>query len=174
MRISFRWAKLTVPTLAACVFLASPAVQAASDDEETQKMVARLFEVIDIDAQFDQVVTPMVQQLLPIFLAANPNRQAGLTEILYEEISAGIKSHKASFISMTAAVYAKYFDAQDIGAIIAFYESPVGQKFLELQPQVMQESMRGGMQVGVAAAKEAMPKILQRVREAQMKVPDNL
>jgi len=41
-----------------------------------------------------------------------------------------------------ARLYASHFTEQDLKQILAFYKSPVGQKMLKEQPQVVDSSMK--------------------------------
>jgi len=45
-------------------------------------------------------------------------------------------------------IYQKHLSREDIGAILAFYSSPVGQKLLREQPAMMQEGMKVGGEIG--------------------------
>jgi uncharacterized protein len=52
-------------------------------------------------------------------------------------------------------VYDKYYSLEDLKAVNAFYESPVGQKVLSTLPQVMQESMQIGQAWGESVGRQA-------------------
>ena len=39
-------------------------------------------------------------------------------------------------------IYAKYFSEDDILQLIAFYETPLGQKMIEVMPQLTMDSMQ--------------------------------
>ena len=42
-------------------------------------------------------------------------------------------------------IYAKYFSEDDILQLIAFYETPLGQKMIEVMPQLTMDSMQVSM-----------------------------
>lgn len=58
------------------------------------------------------------------------------------------------FIGLVAPIYDKYLTHQDVLEMIAFYESPVGQKFVRLQPVMTQELMEVGQDWGEAMGQE--------------------
>jgi hypothetical protein len=37
-------------------------------------------------------------------------------------------------------IYDKYFSSDDLKELVAFYKSPIGEKFVKLMPQIYQES----------------------------------
>ena len=61
-----------------------------------------------------------------------------------------------SFLSEMAAVYDRHLTGEDIKALIAFYETPVGQKAVKVLPQVLSEAGeiggRRGEQMGLRVA----------------------
>ena len=44
-------------------------------------------------------------------------------------------------------IYQKHFTRQDISSIVAFYDSPTGQKFIREMPAMVQESMQANMAI---------------------------
>jgi hypothetical protein len=45
------------------------------------------------------------------------------------------------FLAELIPIYQRHFTKSDVDALIAFYESPVGKKFLREQPRVTEESL---------------------------------
>ena len=41
-------------------------------------------------------------------------------------------------------IYDKYFTHNDIRSLIRFYDSPIGRKFIKMQPYILTESMQAG------------------------------
>jgi hypothetical protein len=64
-------------------------------------------------------------------------------------------------MAATAEIYRKHFTSQDIAALVAFYRSPAGQKFLKEMPSLLQESTRAGGDI----MSERMPELLSGVEE---------
>ena len=59
-----------------------------------------------------------------------------------------------ALVDSVAAVYARTFTLQDLQQLAAFYETPVGQRFRDLQPKIVAESaaigQRWGARIGAA------------------------
>jgi hypothetical protein len=51
-------------------------------------------------------------------------------------------------IDAMVPIYQKHLTKEDLGAILAFYSSPVGQKLQREQPAMMQEGMQVGGEIG--------------------------
>ncbi|MEH2163945.1 MAG: DUF2059 domain-containing protein [Nostoc sp.] len=56
-------------------------------------------------------------------------------------------------------LYKKYFTNEEIKQLIAFYETPVGQKAITTLPQIVQDSNLIGIKYGTAVAKRALKKL---------------
>ena len=60
---------------------------------------------------------------------------------------------------MLTPVYKKRMSIEDLRAIIAFYNTPVGKKFAKETPGIMQESMQIGREWGMRIGKEMVSKL---------------
>ena len=56
-------------------------------------------------------------------------------------------------------LYEKYYNHEEILALIEFYETPVGRRIIEVQPQLAAESTLMGMEKGQQMAMEVMQKM---------------
>lgn len=71
-----------------------------------------------------------------------------LAEMNYEQVNQRIEG-----------IYNKYFTEEDIQGMIAFYQTPLGQKIISVLPQLAQESSKVGQQYGIEAATRAIKKL---------------
>jgi hypothetical protein len=60
-------------------------------------------------------------------------------------------------------IYDKYFTGDELIALIAFYESPLGKKVVGVLPQVYAESSTAGEKLGVEVQERAMERIRKEV-----------
>jgi hypothetical protein len=63
-------------------------------------------------------------------------------------------------------IYQRHFTVDDVNAIIAFQNSPVGKKMVSLQPVMMQESA----QALAPVQQRAMPELMKRLNERMEKI----
>lgn len=67
-----------------------------------------------------------------------------------------------SLINELSLIYAEHFTVEEMRGLIAFYESPLGQRFLEEQPHITQKSTRVGQRWGQAIAQRIAQEIQER------------
>ncbi len=69
-------------------------------------------------------------------------------------------------VEAAVTVYRRHLSKSDVEEMIRFYASPVGQKLLREQPQMIQESMKAG----VAIQQKRMDQIMAKIREGEQKM----
>jgi hypothetical protein len=62
-------------------------------------------------------------------------------------------------LELIIPVYDKYYSLEDLKQINAFYESPSGQRMVQVSPEVMKESMQIGQQWGSKLGKQVAEEI---------------
>jgi hypothetical protein len=68
-------------------------------------------------------------------------------------------------INAIVPIYQRHFTTADLDELIRFYSSPVGQKLLHEQPQLLQESMRAGAAIQQKRMDEIKAKIRERIEK---------
>ncbi|OGX18507.1 MAG: hypothetical protein A2Y04_03410 [Omnitrophica WOR_2 bacterium GWC2_45_7] len=103
--------------------------------------------------QFDNISTKKAKLILSL-IEANGTRRS--LEINIDQIVAKTpleskaqleELFKANEILETLIpIYDKYYDEKELEELIRFYQSPIGQKFLEVTPKIVDESMQANIQ----------------------------
>jgi hypothetical protein len=78
--------------------------------------------------------------------------------MLPEEVGAVFDAHIPAFVAQIIPVYHRYFSAEEIKGMIAFYSTDLGRKAISAMPGLMSESMMIGQKMGrraVAGARRA-------------------
>lgn len=88
------------------------------------------------------MVNQMKATLMEQFKQSSPN----LPPEMFKEMLAEMKAEDLE--EAIIPIYLKYFTADDINHLIAFYESPFGKKVTRVMPQILQESNEVGMNWG--------------------------
>jgi len=65
-------------------------------------------------------------------------------------------------VDMLAPIYEKHLTEEDLDALIKFYESPVGRRFIEKQPLILADSMKVGEQWGERLANDALAEMAKK------------
>ncbi len=125
--------------------LAQSAAKGASKTEDIRKLM-QLSGAGDLGAQ-------MAKQMIPALKQAAP----GVPEAFWSQFAAKIKGD--DLVDLIVPIYEKHLTADEVKQLITFYQSPVGKKMVQVQPQIVQESMDAGRQWGIKLAEEAMREI---------------
>ena len=64
-----------------------------------------------------------------------------------------------------AILYSSNFSAEELRAVTAFYKTPVGQKYLQKQPALAQQSMTVGQQFGQSIAADLQKRMIEELRK---------
>src|SRR5215472_7710054 len=94
-----------------------------------------------------QMVSTLIAQIVDGMKTSQPNipdRAVAIArEVLDTELTKAF-SGPQSMMPQIAAAYARHFTQEDIRAMVAFYESPIGRKMFQTMPVIVQESMAIG------------------------------
>jgi hypothetical protein len=142
-------------SLLVLLVVAAPALAQTKMDPEKEKKIRRVLEVTGAQRMMSQ----MAGQMIASFKKAQP----GVPEEFWNRFEEKFGSE--DLIDQLVPIYDKYYSKQDLDGLLAFYESPVGQKVLKTMPQVMQESM----QVGQAWGKQKAEEVIKEIKEYQSK-----
>jgi len=120
--------------------------------EATEAEIRRLLEVTGS--------ARIAQQVLATIIASIHQQQPEVPEEVWAEVLGEFKTEDVT--RNTIPIYKKYLTGEDIRGLIAFYESPVGRKLIEVQPQIVQESMAIGQKWGEDAAQRVFKRLQDR------------
>ncbi len=68
--------------------------------------------------------------------------------VFWDRFLTEVRNRRPEFESLMVDVYAHHFTTDELRQLIAFYQTPIGQKMVQEQPAVLQESMQAGRQFG--------------------------
>jgi uncharacterized protein len=115
--------------------------------------------------QFDEVMPLLARQLSTGFIAVAPDRADEIRQV-FMELTAKFVDRKNELIDQIATAYAEQLTLEDLNAITAFYRSPAGVKFVQVQPQMMRQALalgqRWGAQIGREIEAEARRELQKR------------
>ena len=90
---------------------------------------------------FTPLIAGVVEQAKLLYLQQNPGLAKDLNEIA-EKMRADLAPRFAELSDEMAKLYATRFTDPELKAILVFYQSPVGKKLLDQQPNVVDDSMK--------------------------------
>ena len=138
------------------------AAQPASNDGLS---VAReLITVTRATEQIKQMLPTIMQALKPAIVQGRPQVERDYDAVMPLLLDA-MGSRIGEMTDQMAQVYARNFTADEMRQLAMFYRGPLGQKFLEKMPTVMQESMSVGQAFGQRIAGELRSRMIEELRK---------
>ena len=129
------------------IFVGINLILAKEINKEKLSLIEKMMETLNMKSQMAQLAGNMISIQVDQITKKNP----GISDSLRYEIKKTIADvfmegmeGKEGLYNKLYGVYDKYLNENDLKAIIAFYSSDVGKKFVELSPQMMQESIQLG------------------------------
>lgn len=153
--------KVIQPALAALALSLIVPLSAGSAGQEgaekkqsaKEQKVRKLLELTGAASMGNQVMDAMLDQFNKI-----PNLPEGFIA-KFRELASG-----QDLLGQVIPIYMKHLDEESLDALIAFYQTDAGKKFIKAQPAIMKESMELGQKWGQELAMKAL-KILQEEKE---------
>ncbi len=130
---------------------------------ETDKTLESTFEMVK-QLQMDQLKKiPLPKELSEEDAEKIASMQEKIIDIISEEM--GWDKIKENIID----IYVDVFTKEELEGIIAFYKTPVGQKLIKKQPELMQKSM----QIAQKQLTTIMPKVQKAIKDMQETLKDS-
>ena len=125
---------------AVCLSLvvASPAAFAA--DAAGIATAKQILSMTGATTVFNPLIAGVVEQSRLLYLGQNPALAADLNQIA-AQIRKDLEPRLAELTDEIAKIYADAFTDQEMKEILAFYQSPVGKKLLDVQPKMTEATM---------------------------------
>jgi hypothetical protein len=143
----------------------SASSRAQSSDEE----VRGLLKAMNVEGQYKQMQTILVQQLKPSLEGIAKNlpeeSRARFTEVMNKLLAQLPMVDTRELMDATTKVYAKHYTAEEIKALKDFYGTPLGQKLLTATPQITNELMSTTMQWNQTQANKLLQDLLDQFPE---------
>jgi len=140
---------LTSMAVAQKVDVATPTTDSDAASQAKREDIRRLLKLTGAGELGKQVATQLITQ----FRQSQPNVPAKFWDEFAKEIKAD------ELVELSVSAYDNHLTHDDIKQLIEFYESPIGQKLVRVQPQIMQESMMAGQQWGQAMGRRLVERM---------------
>ena len=103
-------------------------------------------------------------QVMQQMLASLRQSQPSVPEEFWTGVSKKIRAE--GLVDLIIPIYAKYYTQEDIDGLLAFYQTPLGQKVIATLPQISQESLQAGQQWGRSIAEQVIQELQKRDEQA--------
>ena len=157
MRRRFRPAVILIAALALAIPSAAGA-QNATDPVALAKAKA-LLQVSNLVAMRDQMVALVEAQIAALVRDANPGEDDKVNRAVADVIRPALKRRIPEYLDLAAGVYADHFTRAELDQLVSFYKSPLGQKLVREQgdviPAITEMSKQWVNRVGNEVLKDA-------------------
>jgi uncharacterized protein len=114
--------------------------------------------------QFKALMPTIVKGLKPAIVQGRDNVERdfdAVTPVLLD----GFQGRLGDLSEAVAIIYANNFSADDLRGLIAFYKTPLGQRFLQKSAPIAQQSMLTGQRFGQSVAADLRQRIIDELRK---------
>jgi hypothetical protein len=108
----------------------------------TPQKIADIKKLLDVTGS-SKLGQEVIHQVIGEFKKISPN----VPDSFWEKASK--EANPSDLEKITISIYDKYLSDDDIKGLVAFYQSPLGQKVVKVMPQISRESMAAARQWGI-------------------------
>ena len=140
------------PTIFAAALLLACMSAAPAPPAKEPSLARKFLELTKTDNLGRQTIEAIVRQVRPDV----PNVPAAFWEDFIKN------TDPRGLFDELAPVYEKHFTPAELAELIKFYESPVGQKLVQIQPQLNRDALRAGQVYGTKVTQELMRQLKEK------------
>lgn len=148
----------------ATIWLAPMPVRTETPSSESIAAAKELVATIKLGEQFTSLMPTIMTTLKPAIVQGRANVERDY-DAMIPMLLQSFQSRMDELSDAVVKVYASNFTADDLRALIVFYKTPVGQKFLQKTPLLAQQTMAVGQQFGRSVASEIRTRMIDELRK---------
>ena len=148
----------------AAIWLTPMPARAESLSPESIAAAKELVATIKLGEQFKSLMPTIMTTLKPAIVQGRANVERDY-DAMIPMLLQSFQSRMDELSGVVVKVYASNFTADDLRALIVFYKTPVGQKFLQKTPLLAQQTMAVGQQFGQSVASEIRTRMIEELRK---------
>jgi uncharacterized protein len=132
-------------------------------------------------AQMQQQMPPLIEQIVNSTSNLSPDERAALvarlsgdTNSLLTQFSEALRTeitYDELLERVYYPVYSQYFTEGDLSSLIAFYQTPIGEKLIAVSPQLFQTSLQVSNQVFMPRITEVLVRLMRQQIDQARKTP---
>ncbi|WP_438279043.1 DUF2059 domain-containing protein [Nitrobacter sp.] len=148
----------------AAIWLTPMPARAETPSPESIAAAKELVATIKLGEQFKSLMPTIMTTLKPAIVQGRANVERDY-DAMIPMLLQSFQSRMDELSDAVVQVYASNFTADDLRALIVFYKTPVGQKFLQKTPLLAQQTMAVGQQFGRSVASEIRTRMIEELRK---------
>jgi hypothetical protein len=160
--------------LVAVLLLASTSVALAQNDNVDPKAVELGAELVDL-AGSKKIMSQMLDQMGPMLTdlveKANPGKEADVNDVMNRYVLPKMAESLPELEHESAMLYARHFSTDELGQLVAFYQSPIGRKLVAELPGMLKEMSAFAQVEGQKIALGALKAYADEFRKRGLQTP---
>jgi hypothetical protein len=120
----------------------------------------------------DQMVGAMSAGVAELILSANPGKEAEIGPVVEAYFTPLLRQNFGQLSDVPATEFARSFTPAELDQLLAFYRSPLGQKYLQAQAKVQIDMTTAGPTLTRQLLDEAMKKMAPELGRLGLRVPN--
>ena len=119
----------------------APAIPPISQPEPPASQLAAAREVViasGMSRSFAPMVPQLREQIVPMLTRTRPDLTKDLTEVV-AQLGPEFDKKTDDMVDIAAHIYARRMSEEELKQTAAFFSSPVGKKYVEVQPEMLDE-----------------------------------
>jgi hypothetical protein len=153
-----------ITSVLATVLLLSAPAPAQSPSPDSTAAAKELIDTINLADRFKNLMPVIMKNLKPAIVQGRSSVDRdydAMVPLLLEAFQARI----GELTDALAIIYSSNFSAEELRTVTAFYKTPAGQKFLQKQPALVQQTMTAGQKFGESVAADMQKRMIEELRK---------
>ena len=131
-------------TLLIAISVPAHAQSASQPEIQDSEKLALIHQLLTTTHAVDLAVSTIENSI-----AAQRTANTRVPAVFWDRFLAETRNRRGEFEAMVVPVYDRHYSSAELRQLIAFYQSPIGQKVIAELPAITQESMDAGRQWGM-------------------------
>jgi hypothetical protein len=140
------------------------AAAAQTPSPDAMAAARELVTTLKLSDQYKALLPVILLGLKPILVQDRPEIERDYNAMM-PAIADAYTPHYNAMIDSIATVYANSFSVDELRQVTAFYRQPVGQKFLEKSPAILQQAVQIGEDASRKAAEDLKTRLTELLRQ---------
>ena len=155
----------TIMTASFCLLFAFAVSEGKAEDPENLDLAVTLVEEDGSSSVFDGIANSLVQQQTQLILSQHPKLDPATLERFKTVLMEELIKQKADLLHIVAGLYATHFTREDLQGLVAFYQSELGRKSVEVGLAMQDDLFRLSSEWAFTAIQRAGTRAHARLKE---------
>jgi uncharacterized protein len=138
-------------------------------DPERLRLARRVLDATDVTRPFDEILPDIADRAKTTLIRSNPQMQLGIINVV-DKVALEMVERRAELENIMARIWAETFSDEELEELLAFYESPLGQKYAQEFPLLLRAQIGAAEWWGREISEDMFRRVqreLQQMAEAE-------